>query len=301
MAAPIALFAYARLRHTQRTVAALLQNALAKDSDLIIFSDDAQTIDMQIDVDEVRAYLITIAGFRSIKIHCRPYNFGLAKSIISGVAEVLNNYERVIVLEDDLETSPFFLTYMNEALEKYAEDDRVASIHGYVYPVKKSLPAAFFMRGADCWGWATWKRAWAHFNPDGQYLLAELRRKKLINEFDFNGAYAYSTMLEDHIRGKNDSWAVRWHASAFLANKLTLYPGRSLIFNIGFDGAGTNCGISNVYDTALSATPIDLSLIEVSSSIVAYQAFEDFFRQAQGGLMRKTYCFLIATFRKIAT
>ena len=167
MASPIALFVYSRPEHTRRTVESLLNNNLASESDLIVFSDAARTPQKREAVDEVRTYLTTVKGFRSVTVHHRPHNFGLAKSIIEGVTEVLQQYERVIVLEDDLVTSPFFLTYMNQALERFANDNRVVSIHGYVYPVRGALPEAFFLPGADCWGWATWRRGWACFNPDG--------------------------------------------------------------------------------------------------------------------------------------
>ena len=284
---PVALFVYARPIHAQLTVSALLKNTGAELIDLIVFSDAARTPDKHSAVNEVRAYLKSIIGFRSITIHHRSHNFGLAKSIIEGVTEVLKVYERVIVLEDDMETSPHFLTYMNKALSRYSDDDRVVSIHGYVYPVKRPLPEAFFLRGADCWGWATWRRGWAHFNPDGQYLLDELRRRKLIGAFDFNGAYSFSKMLEGQIKGRNDSWAVRWHASAFLADKLTLHPGRSLVYNIGNDGSGTHCGDSDTHDVVLSTTPIDLSLVEVVHCIAGSQAFEQFYRQSRINLIRR--------------
>ena len=296
---PVVLFVYNRIDHTHRTVIALSSNVLANKTDLIIFSDAARSLDKQASVDEVRAYLKAITGFRSVTIHHRQHNFGLAKSIITGVTQVFAVHERIIVLEDDMVTSPYFLTYMNDALEKYADDDRVVSIHGYVYPVKQSLPEAFFLSGADCWGWATWSRGWACFNSDGQFLLNELKRRKLISAFDYNGAYSFSTMLEDQIRGKNDSWAVRWHASAFLADKLTLYPGRSLVHNIGFDSSGSHCGTTGIYDAVLSAVSIDLSQVEMSHSIIAYQAFEDFFRQVQSGFLKRTHRFLIEIFRKV--
>lgn len=285
--APISLFVYNRLEHTRRTVDALKKNKLADSCELIIFSD-APKSEIQVDgVKEVRQYIRQIDGFKSIIIVERETNYGLAKSIIDGVAKVVNQYGRIIVLEDDLVTSPYFLTYMNEALEKYAGDNRVVSIHGYVYPVKQSLPEAFFLRGADCWGWATWQRGWAHFNPDGQYLMDELKRRKLIGMFDFNGAYSFSKMLKAQIKGSNDSWAVRWHASAFLADKLTLYPGRSLVHNIGNDGSGTHCGDDMGYDLLVSLSPIDFTNIEVQSSAQGQAAFEAFFKKVKGSFASK--------------
>lgn len=279
--APIVLFTYSRYDHTRRTIEALLQNPHASESNLIVYSDAARSPEKKQAVEDVREYLTTITGFHSVTIKHRMENYGLAKSIIQGVTEVLQQSDRVIVLEDDMVTSRYFLTYMNQALERYTDDESVASIHGYVYPVNQLLPEAFFIPGADCWGWATWKRGWKLFNPDGQYLLDELKRLKMIRAFDFNGSYLYSKMLEGQINGKNDSWAVRWYASAFLAGKLTLYPGRSLVHNIGNDNSGRHCGESDIYDSLLSKTPINLDQIKVSSSDEALQAFEAFFKQSK--------------------
>jgi hypothetical protein len=283
--APIALFTYCRLDHTVRTLESLARNYLAKDSDLIVFSDAANSEAQDNKVQEVREYINKIKGFKSVTIVEREVNLGLAGSIIDGVTSIVNKYGRIIVLEDDMVTSKYFLTYMNEALEKYADDERVVSIHGYVYPVKQSLPEAFFLPGADCWGWATWSRGWTYFNSDGQFLLDELKRRKLIRAFDHNGAFHFYKMLEGQVKGINDSWAVRWYASAFLAGKLTLYPGRSLVHNIGNDGSGTHCGESTDFDTNLSTTQISLNNINNEPSQEGRQAFEDFFRQVKTGLL----------------
>jgi len=286
-AAPIALFVYNRQYHTQRTVEALQQNELAKESDLIIFSDGPRLEVQAEKVDKVREYIRQIDGFKSVTIVERKANFGLARSIIDGVTMTVSKYGRIIVLEDDMVTSRFFLTYMNEALEKYATNERVVSIHGYVYPVVQPLPEAFFLPGADCWGWATWSRGWACFNSDGQFLLDELKRRKLIGAFDYNGAYLYSKMLEGQIKGTNDSWAVRWYASTFLAGKLTLYPGRSLVHNIGNDNSGTHCGESYGLDSELSKTAINLRNISDQTSETGMRAFEGFFRQQRTGLLQR--------------
>ena len=286
MNAPIALFVYARPDHAHRTVEALLKNPEASSSDLIVFSDAARTPDKEESVRRVREYVASIKGFRSLIVHHRPQNFGLAKSIIDGITQVLANHECVIVLEDDLETSPHFLRYMNEALDRFAEEESVISVHGYVYPTEQTLPEAFFLRGADCWGWATWRRGWAQFNPDGQFLLDELIRQNLLKAFDSNGVYSYSAMLKGQISGSNDSWAVRWYASAFLANKLTLYPGRSLVLNIGNDSSGTHCGTTNVFDVQLSNTPICLDNIAIEESATAKKVIEYFHRKKQSFIQR---------------
>ncbi|WP_287963196.1 glycosyltransferase [Alcanivorax sp.] len=141
--APIVLFTYNRPWHTRRTVEALLKNAEARDSDLIVFSDGPRDADAEAKVAEVRQYLRTIRGFESVRIIEREHNLGLAANIISGVTEVVNESGRAIVLEDDLVTSPWFLQYMNDGLNRFEADDRVISIHGYCYPVP-GLPTVFF-------------------------------------------------------------------------------------------------------------------------------------------------------------
>ncbi len=285
--APIALFVYNRPDHTRRTVEALRQNQLAGESDLIVFSDAPKSDAQAEKVRKVREYIRAISGFKSLTLIERNSNFGLARSIIVGVTEIVNKYGRIIVLEDDMITSPFFLAYMNEALERFANDDRVVCVHGYLFPVRQAVPEAFFLPGADCWGWATWRRGWVCFNPDGQFLLDELNRRKLVGEFDYHGAYPFSKMLEGQIKGENDSWAVRWYASAFLAGKLTLWPGRSLVHNIGNEGSGTHRGDTAEWDVELSKSPIDLNHVELEYSQKHRQALEEYFRHRKTGLLRR--------------
>lgn len=258
--APIVLFTYNRPRHTRQTVEALQKNELASESELFIYSDAPKDEKAEPKVKEVREYIRTIDGFKKITITEREKNWGLANSIIDGVTKIVNEYGKVIVLEDDLVTSPYFLRFMNEALEMYKDEPKVASIHGYIYPID-GLPETFFIRGADCWGWATWKEKWAIFEPNGQKLLDELKKRKLQKEADFNGSYGFTQMLEDQIKGKNNSWAVRWYFSAFLRDMFTLYPGQSYVKNIGMDSEGTHCkSETNVFDVVLNQS---LSLIKI--------------------------------------
>jgi len=274
--APVALFAYNRPWHTQQTVEALLANVEAAQIPLIIFSDAPKNKAASKAVSEVRAYIRAIAGFKSITIVERDTNYGLARSIIDGVTKVCGEYGRVVVLEDDIVVSRYFLKFMNEALDLYEKEERVISIHGYVYPVKATLPETFFLRGADCWGWATWQRGWDLFEADGQALLQQLTQRKLTSSFDFEGAYPYTQMLRNQIRGKNDSWAIRWYASAFLKGKLTLYPGRSLILNIGNDSSGEHCATTNEFAGAIADSPISVDFIGIEGNAIARRAFAEF-------------------------
>lgn len=240
--APIALFVYNRLWHTKKTIEALQMNDLAKESELFIFADGPKANEKPEKVLQVREYLHKVSGFKKVTIKKRDENFGLANSIIYGVTEIVNSYGRVIVLEDDLVTSPVFLHYMNDALDLYKDNEDVISIHGYQYPLAdtSNLEDTFFIKGADCWGWATWEDKWKLFEHNGKKILEELKSRKLQKVADFNNAYPYTKMLKNQIKGKNDSWAIRWYMSAFLRNKLTLYPKHSLVQNIGNDNSGTH-------------------------------------------------------------
>jgi hypothetical protein len=279
MSTLIATFAFKRSKHLSQTLKALAHNIGAKEIELVIYCDGPRHKDEVEAVEQTRAVARNCDGFKLINVICREQNYGLAKSIITGVTEQLEQHEQIIVLEDDMITSPYFLQYMHEALELYRDNEQVISIHGYTYPIKESLPETFFLRGADCWGWATWRRGWKLFNPDGRYLLHELKRKHLLTQFDMDGAAEYSQMLQDQIQEKNDSWAVRWHASAFLANRLTLYPGTSLVHNIGNDATGTHCGTTDRYDVLVSQRPIQVQSIPIEPSEIAFNAFKAYFSQ----------------------
>lgn len=241
--APIVLFVYNRPSHTRRVLDALKSNLLAADSDLIVYSDAPRTEEQAAKVTEVREYIRGIDGFKSVSIIERASNFGLARSLIDGVTSVIDQYGRVIVLEDDLITTPYFLEYMNSALEKFSRAERVMQISGYMFPVEIETPEdACFLPFTTSWGWATWQRAWQHFDPlaRGYTALKNDGTKKW--RFDLEGSYPYFSMLESQLRGEIDSWAIRWWLSVFLRDGLVLYPRQSLVENIGFDGSGTHCG-----------------------------------------------------------
>lgn len=251
MNAPILLFVFNRPDHVRRTVEALQRNTLAAESILYIYSDAARTPEQQDAVGEVRRYIHTIGGFKEINIIEREENWGLARSIIDGVTTRVKEYGRVIVLEDDLITAPYFLQFMNDALETYKDEEKVGHIQGCDFTQDSSLPDTFLIKWTGSWGWATWERAWKYFNPDGKVLLKELEDRKLTYTFDFNGKYGYTRMLRRQIEGKNNSWAIRWNASLFLNDILSLNVGKSLVQNEGFDGSGTNCGGGGLYSSNL--------------------------------------------------
>jgi hypothetical protein len=225
----------------------LLANALANETPLHVFSDAPKNDSAGLAVAEVRSYIRSIAGFKSVTIIERETNFGLARSIIDGVTRLCEEYGRVIVIEDDLITSPHFLSYMNDALTRYEHEDRVMQIAGYMFPVNLELEEdALFLPFTSSWGWATWERAWRIFDATGVGYQRLVEDQSLRRRFDLNGKYGYLRMLGSQLRGETDSWAIRWYLSVFLMNGLTLYPKKTLVGNFGFDGSGVNCVASSI-------------------------------------------------------
>jgi Glycosyl transferase family 2 len=286
--APIVLFVYNRPLHTKQTIEALQRNSLAAESELFIYSDAPKNESAISEVARVREYIATVKGFKKVTITEREHNLGLAKSIIDGVTSIVDDYSKVIVLEDDLVTSPYFLQFMNDGLSMYQSDAVVASIHGYVYPIDNTdLPESFFVKGADCWGWATWKRAWSYFESDGGKLLNEIRSRKLERAFDYDGSYPLVKMLKGQIAGKNNSWAIRWYASAYLQGMLTLYPSRSLVRNIGQDCSGTHSGYGTFFDGELCMEKIVLQKQETVECIVGRERFVAYLKSIKRSFVTK--------------
>lgn len=280
MIAPIILFVYNRPQHLKQSISSLQCNALASESDLYIYSDAAKDLKDKELVNSVREEIRIIKGFKSITIIEREENWGLAKSVIDGVTTLVNKYGRVIVLEDDLIVAPHFLTFMNDALELYKEDARIGHIQGCDFTKNSSLPDTFFIKWTGSWGWATWKRAWDHFNPNGAELLEQLKKQKKSYTFDFNGAYPYTRMLKRQVAGKNNSWAIRWNATLFLKDMLSLNVGKSLVQNRGFDGSGTNCGAGNLYQSTLWEKPIPVKpILPVEENKEARKAYIAYYKR----------------------
>lgn len=280
--APIILFVYNRPESTQLVLDALSMNPESKDSLLYIYCDGAKvgTDDIaQKKINHTREIVRNEKRFKNVFVIENKENKGLSISIIDGVTEICKQFGFAIVLEDDILVSRYFLNYMNQSLNLYKNVNEVGSINGYWYPIDEKFNETFFLRNQSCWGWATWERAWNLFQSNGSKLLKELESKKLVKEFDLDGAYEYTKMLSDQISGKNDSWAIRWDASMFLENKLSLYPSISLVKNIGFDGEGSHCEISNDYNTIISEKKIEVFSVPLNEDKKARKLLSKFYHK----------------------
>jgi hypothetical protein len=232
------------------------------------------------DVQAVRQYIKEFVGFRSKTIIERSHNLGLADSIIEGVTKACADYGKAIVLEDDLETSPHFLAYMNDALDRYAHIDSVMHISGCSYPISPiENQETYFLQVPLCWGWATWKRAWDHFERD--VAIMNEFSDEMVRTFNFDSTYPYWAQLELNRDGKIRTWFVFWYAKIFRMAGLCLFPSRSLVRNAGFDSSGVNCDATDVYDVALSPDSVSVEAIPLSLNVQAYQRHIAYFRSIQ--------------------
>jgi len=257
MLAPVILFVYNRPEHTKKMIEALSKNELAVDSNVYIFSDAAKNEKSVETVNAVREFIDTLEEkkyFKSLTINKAEKNRGLANSVISGVSQIIRKHGKVIVLEDDLITSPDFLTYMNNALNYYNDKEKVWSISGYNIPIEipKDYKSDIYYSYRGCsWGWATWKNRWEQVDWDVKDYGDFKKNKYLRQQFN-RGGRDLANMLDNQMSGKIDSWAIRWCYSQSKKDLLTVYPVNSKVKNIGLDGSGTHSGISKDYDVELA-------------------------------------------------
>lgn len=274
--APLALFVYNRLLHTQRTVESLRNNLLADRSELIVYSDGPVDQATEREVKQVREYLRGLTGFARVRIVERDRNYGLARSITEGVTEMCEAHGRVIVLEDDLVTSNHFLEFMNHALQRYENNKQVWHISGWNYPIDtRNLDKAFLFRTMNCWGWATWADRWRHFQKDPERLIREWDEDR-IHRFNLEGANNFWDQVIRNHQGTMNTWAIFWYATIFENRGLCLNPARSYVENIGLDGSGANCGEMDAYSSPLSLEAIDHlpeQLVENSEAVARIRKF----------------------------
>lgn len=240
--APVCLFAYNRLKEIKITVNALQKNFLASESDLYIFSDGSKNESSKYNVNSVREFLKSVNGFKSITIFESKSNKGLADSIIDGVSQIINEFGKVIVVEDDLKTSPNFLDFMNQALHFYSEDDSVFSISGYTMDLKslkKHNEDFYFGQRASSWGWGTWKKDWQ--SVDWKVNNYNSFKGSIKQQIAFNrGGSDMSSMLSAQMNGKIDSWAIRFCFQQFLNKQVCVFPKISKVQSIGFSKEATH-------------------------------------------------------------
>jgi hypothetical protein len=296
---PIIIFVYNRLYHLNILLNSLQKNDLFKKSKVLVFSDGPKNEIDKDKIDKVRELLKKKLVPQNSEIIENNINLGLSRNVIGGLNKIFQIYDRAIILEDDLELSPFFLNYMNDALNLYATSENVASISGYMYPIepKKFSNNYFFLKLIESWGWGTWKRAWNIFENDSLKLKKKIDEKKLANEFNLDPGISYYKMLINNINGLNDSWAVRWYASTFLKNMNTLFPSKSFVKNIGIDNSGENCNYTTVYNSSINVEYSKLKKIDSLELLSDRFVVQSFFKKIK---YKRYYDNIINTIKNFA-
>ena len=286
--APIALFAFNRPVHLARTAASLAANHLAAASDLWVFCDGPRHAEDEADVREVRKVATGITGFASVSVVERQVNAGLAASVMAGVTRLCESSGRAIVVEDDLVLSPHFLQFINEGLDRFADEERAMQVTGYMFPGSPAgLPESFFTRLPSSWGWGTWRRAWQKMDPDAASLQRQIRKRGLARSMDLDCASGYLEMLRYQVAGRLDSWAIRWYASMLLGGGLALRPARSLVSNAGMDGSGVHCDATGVFDVDVAKEPVRVFPDAVEECAVGVEAIRAFYLSRCESLARR--------------
>ena len=237
--APVAFFCYARLDTAQQTIAALKANMGAGDTELYAFSDAARSAQDAPAVAAVRMWLHGLeaeGGFKAVHVVERPVNFGLNKNITSGISEVLSHSGRVIVVEDDIVTSPFFLQYMNNALEEYEDKKEVMMAGGHTQLNIPEKGDVYFSPHAQIWGWATWADRWQYFRQyQSRAEALEGMSEAEIDALQYNGTFPILKGLDK----PQPMWDICWNVEVHKRHGFCLTPTRTLVHNAGLDG-GTN-------------------------------------------------------------
>ena len=288
--APIVLFTYNRLEHTKKTIEALQQNVFAKDSRLFIYSDAPKNETAVEVVQQVRDYLHTVNGFKEITIIERDRNWGLAENIIDGVTKIVNEYGKIIVLEDDIVTSKYFLQYMNDALEIYKDEPKVMEISGNCWAPKRSVaPETFFLPWGACWGWGTWKRAWMSYERNPAELINHYNLKNE-KRFNINGSNNIWIQVEQNYNGDLYTWAVFWDVAIYKKRGLVLFSREDMSINIGFDGTGENCGIDDTQSKhELAKVPVSFFTKKFVSNEFVERLVEEYNRGKASSLLLRVW------------
>lgn len=269
--APIALFVYNRPEHTCQTLTALKNNSLSSESELHIFADgpknNASTEQLN-NIRMVREIIHAEQWCGNVVYHESETNKGLYQSIRLGVTEVLNQCGKVIVMEDDIVTSPAFLSYMNQALDYYQDRKSVFSISGYNYPSNRmQIPKDYLYDTYVClrnasWGWATWQDRWTQIDWDVKVYdkvkntpaIKEALNRMGDDEFD---------MLRMRQEGILNIWSIQFTMAHFVNHAVAIYPVISYVHNIGNDGSGENCCATEALDNKVLCTNMNPKFVDI--------------------------------------
>lgn len=284
--APVAIFVYNRPEHTKKMLDSLKENHLAVETEIYIFIDGIKTKDHYYRNEKVKEICNSIVGFKRIHIIERVINFGLAKNIVDGVDFVINKHGKIIVLEDDIVTSRFFLNFMNDALDLYENIQDVWHISGWTYPDLKSSEQVFLWRLMNCWGWATWIDRWQHFEKNPKKIIEEWTNKE-ISKFNLDGCENFFRQIKLNSTKKINTWAVFWYATIFKNNGLCLNPVNSFVKNIGIDGSGEHCTNNDIYTAEINQEYESIKLLTIEENSLIVEQIKRFYLQNKPSMFNR--------------
>lgn len=244
--APVLVATHTRIDHLKQTISALRLNELASKTHLFIASDAARNEDEEKQVIRVRKYIDSIDGFWAITKIYRQKNFGHFQNFQDATNEVFTAYDKIIKLEDDIVTAPGFLNFMNQGLLQYEHDKRVISISGHLWEGVIGNKETMLLPAANGWGWAIWKDRFYLNNHDPLLAQEFLDRPRLFLKMCHTNPNL-AVMATSIAKKKLIAGDVSWALYIIKNDKLVLFPGESLVRNIGYDGSGQNCGVDEKF------------------------------------------------------
>ncbi len=239
--APVLITAFNRDFHFCETLDALSKNKDSKYTNLYISIDGWKNEEDKKKQEKIIQFAENYSNkFLSLNIDRKSKNLGLSRNITESITSIINKYEKIIVLEDDIVVSEAFLKFMNDSLEHYKNEEKIWHISAYnAINDKEKLNEVFLWRLMNCWGWATWKNKWSHYEKNSKNLIENFNKEQ-IDEFNLRATNIFWDQVVDNYEGTIDTWAIFWYATIFQNSGLCVNPWFSYVKNIGFDGTGTH-------------------------------------------------------------
>ena len=233
---PVLFLVFSRPDTTRRVFEAIRQ---VKPSRLYIAADGPRDnkLGEDLKVQEVRKYVMSNIDWEcEIKTLFREKNLGCKLAVSSAIDWFFENEEEGIILEDDCLPDVSFFPFCSELLERYRHDERVMMVSGvnFLGGQRVTPYSYFFSKYNYIWGWASWRRAWKHYDVNMR-LWPEFREKAfLLGILDKKEYIHWSKYFDDIFSGKVDTWDAQWTFSLWTQNGLSVMPAVNLVCNIGF-------------------------------------------------------------------
>ena len=252
---PIAFFLFNRPQETRRTFKRIAQ---MKPRTLLLVADGPRGVGEVQRCDDARAVLRHIDWPCDVRVNFADYNMGCRRRVSSGLHWVFTHVEEAIILEDDCLADESFFPFCAELLDRYRNDERVMSIAGdnFQFGRRRTPHSYYFSIIPHVWGWATWRRAWRHFD-------LHMRTWPMLREtgwlLDLLGDESLAAFYRDTFNrgfsGAVDTWDIQWVFANFAREGLTILPETNLVTNIGFGDDATHTRRADARESNMPIVP----------------------------------------------